>query len=266
MLKVFKNIISSKQNNEVGAIALILVIMITALTIISATVISMVNVSNLMSSYSFSEGEQTNSEMDACLDDALFRLASSSYAYGTYYLNSIGINCYYQISSTISSGLKTVTSTASTTSSLGYWQDTIVAQVNVSSSPIRIDSYKHSNIAYSSYLYCGDGSCNGSETCSSCSADCGSCATCGNSVVETGETCDDGNTNTERCGDGIKQTGGAVYCNSTCTAVITRNETCDYTGPEGDTPGCFTGSVGCTVRQTGCQNNCGTCVISCLLI
>ncbi|HEX2880418.1 MAG TPA: hypothetical protein VHO25_12875, partial [Polyangiaceae bacterium] len=36
---------------------------------------------------------------------------------------------------------------------------------------------------------CGDGACNGTETCSSCAADCGACATCGNGVCGGGETC-----------------------------------------------------------------------------
>jgi len=37
--------------------------------------------------------------------------------------------------------------------------------------------------------YCGDGTCNGAETCTSCSADCGSCpAVCGNGECEAGET------------------------------------------------------------------------------
>lgn len=38
--------------------------------------------------------------------------------------------------------------------------------------------------------YCGDGSCNNGETCSSCSQDCGACPViCGNGNCETGETC-----------------------------------------------------------------------------
>ncbi|MBR9701203.1 hypothetical protein GOV11_05045 [Candidatus Woesearchaeota archaeon] len=51
---------------------------------------------------------------------------------------------------------------------------------------------------------CGDGYCNGLETCSSCSGDCGACPVCGNGVLESGEDCDDGNTNN---GDG---------CSSSC--------------------------------------------------
>lgn len=41
--------------------------------------------------------------------------------------------------------------------------------------------------------YCGDGACSNSETCSSCSQDCGSCAPttfCGNGVCDGGDTCD----------------------------------------------------------------------------
>ncbi|MFH1503504.1 MAG: hypothetical protein ABIE36_02515, partial [Candidatus Diapherotrites archaeon] len=52
-------------------------------------------------------------------------------------------------------------------------------------------------------LYCGDGTCNNGETCSSCSGDCGIC--CGNGVINSGEVCDDGDTSS---GDG---------CSSSCT-------------------------------------------------
>lgn len=48
--------------------------------------------------------------------------------------------------------------------------------------------------------YCGDGTCNGAETCSTCVADCGVCPpVCGNGILETGEACDDGN---KQNGDG----------------------------------------------------------------
>ena len=60
---------------------------------------------------------------------------------------------------------------------------------------------------------CGDSVCNGAETCSSCSADCGICPptpVCGNCIIETGEECDDGNSAN---GDG---------CSSSC--VIEENE------------------------------------------
>ena len=44
---------------------------------------------------------------------------------------------------------------------------------------------------------CGDGTCNGAETCSTCSIDCGICPTpdpvCGNGIIQSGEQCDDGN-------------------------------------------------------------------------
>jgi cysteine-rich repeat protein len=64
---------------------------------------------------------------------------------------------------------------------------------------------------------CGDGTCNGAETCSTCSGDCGVCPAptpvCGNGIKETGEACDDGNLIN---GDG---------CSGTCK--IEKNNNCD---------------------------------------
>lgn len=261
-----------KKANQ-GAVALILVIMITALTVVSAAVVSMTNISNLMSSYFFGEAEGVDVELDACLEDAMFRLASSTSASGTYYLSGVGINCYYEIASSITDGFKTVTSTASsTTSNIGYWQDTVVVQVNVSSTPITIDSYKNSNISYSSFEYCGDGSCNASETCSDCVADCGGCEVCGNGIQEGSEACDDNNVFTEGCGNGVQEIG--TFCNSNCTVEVVLNEACDsaLSGtcaiPSGYYAGSYThaASICQDSKVTGvaCNATCTACSATCL--
>lgn len=283
-----------------GAIALLLVIMVTALTVVSVVIVSMTNISDLMSSYHLSEAQQADVDLEACLEDAMFRLSSSTAASGTYYLNSVGSNCYYEISSIISSGLKTVTSTASSTSGLGYWQDTVVLQVNVSSTPISVYSYKNSNISYSTFEFCGDSVCSEVETCSNCSADCGVCQVCGNGSVEGTEVCDDGDTvnetqtcgnlvvegvaggpycnstcsaaivltetcddGGEACGDGIKQSG--TFCNATCNGTYAVSEVCDYTGIECGGLGtqAMLGAVGCS-KNPYCTITCGGCTSVCL--
>src|SRR5437867_814954 len=44
--------------------------------------------------------------------------------------------------------------------------------------------------AYRHHPRCGDGVCNGSETCSSCPGDCGACApSCGDGICSGSETC-----------------------------------------------------------------------------
>jgi hypothetical protein len=263
-----KAIFEKIKNKNEGAVALLLVIMITALTVISVVVVSMTNVSDLMSAYYFSEAEEVDVDLDACLDDAMFRLASTTDATGTYYLAGVGTNCYYQISADIVGGLKTVTSTASTTSSIGYWEDTVVVRINVSSTPISVYSYKNSNSSFASYLYCGDGACNDSETAVNCSADCadscgdtyctgsenastcpGDCsASCGDTYCTHTETCSScvgdcgacavcGNGTTEGdevCDDGPEACGDGVvqngtFCNSSCSGTYTVSEGCDYT-------------------------------------
>jgi cysteine-rich repeat protein len=48
---------------------------------------------------------------------------------------------------------------------------------------------------------------------------------CGDNTVDSGETCDDGNTVTEACGDGTTHSGS--YCNSDCSLSLSLSETCD---------------------------------------
>lgn len=275
-----------------GAVALIMVIMITALTVSSLVVISMTNVSDIVANYQLSESESVTVNMDACLDDAFRRLASSTAASGTYYVDVGNVTCQYEIDSTITNGLKTVTSTASTTSALGSWYDAVVVQVNVSSSPITISEYKTGITEYGANYACGDGSCNYSEDCGTCAADCGSCV-CGNGVQEGPEACDDNNTVTEGCGDGTTQNGrycnadctaeldlteacddnntvseycgdgteqNGSYCNADCSAVLNMNEDCDYTGYEFG-PDCWTDAVSC--KWAYCALSCTSCTAIC---
>lgn len=74
---------------------------------------------------------------------------------------------------------------------------------------------------------CGDRSCNGRETCSSCPRDCGACpppkAVCGNGVCEAGETCEwYGAENRQMLCDGQHS---ALPTGGSCS-------TCTYTAPE----------------------------------
>ncbi len=238
-----------KLKNSAGAVALIFVIMVTTLTIVAGLVVSLINISDLMAGYHLSEAEVTSVNLDACIDDALARLASSTDASGTYYLSELGTYCYYQIDSAIDGGLKIVTTTASTTSDVGSWSDTVIVTVNVSTTPVSIYSYRSSQISYSSFTYCGDGTCNGTEDASSCGVD---CQVCGNGEIEGTEVCDDGNLITEACGDGTTDSG-SDYCNSDCTATYAGGETCD----DGDT---YTERCGDGVQDIGtfCNADCSS--------
>ncbi len=124
-----------------GSIALILVIMITSLTLISAVALTLVNISEKMANYQLEENENVLNQKQACLDDALARISNDNYATGTYALDLTDVHCYYQISETIT-GLKTVTTTASSLSSIGTWSQSLKAIVNVSSTPISITSHQ----------------------------------------------------------------------------------------------------------------------------
>jgi hypothetical protein len=124
-----------------GFIALILVIMVTAIILVSNVIISMVNTSNNLANYHMAESEEVSYNIDACLDDAYWRITSSTSVSGTFGITSGGVDCGYEISAT-ASGLKIVTSTATTTSALGNWHRQVIAQVNVSTTPITISYYK----------------------------------------------------------------------------------------------------------------------------
>ncbi len=129
------------KNNQQGAIALIFVIMITTLTLVSSVIVSLINVSDMVANYHVSEAEEVIVDIDACVDDALVRIASSTSVSGSFSLSTSAVNCSSTISA-IDAGLKTVTSTATSTSDVGLWSKSIVIKVNVSTSPISITSYK----------------------------------------------------------------------------------------------------------------------------
>lgn len=103
---------------------------------------------------------------------------------------------------------------------------------------------------------CGDGMCNGTETCSSCAGDCGMCAArCGDGTCNGTETCmscsrDCGMCmSTPRCGDGM--CNGSETCSS-CS------DDCGACPPRcGD--GMCNGSETCT----DCAQDCGTCGVNC---
>jgi len=288
------------KKNNFGFVALIFVIMISSIFIVSSVIIAMVNTSNNMANYHSLESDDVMYNLDACLSDAMWQIASTTDAVGNYSIAVAGVNCAYQISAT-NSGMKTVTSTATTTSAVGSWNRSVVMQVNVSSSPFFIQSHKD-------YLAgtclnnscCGDAVCNTTETCSSCGTDCGVCMVCGNGVQEGTEACDDGDTITETqtcgnlvvegavggpycdatcttvitltetcddgaeaCGDGVKQNG--TFCNDTCTGTVARTEVCDYLGQTQCSAHPDAGyllPVGCG-KKPYCNKNCDGCATIC---
>lgn len=116
--------------------------------------------------------------------------------------------------------------------------------------------------------FCGDGTCNGGESSSSCSADCPvSGPVCGNHILESGEQCDDGNIVN---GDGCSSTcqdeiPGAVCgnficeigetttsCPADCPSQTCTPTTCQLAGYQ-----CGTASDGCggTLNCPSCGGN-----------
>ncbi len=234
-----------------GFVALIFVIMITSVFIVSSVIIAMVNTSNNMANYQMAEADDVMYNIDACFNDALWQIASSTSVAGAYTIAVGGVNCDYQISAT-SDNMKTVTSTATTTSGVGSWNRSVVMRVNVASSPFFIQSYKDYMTGF--IQRCGDSDCSISESCSTCETDCGVCppsSVCGDSVTEGTEVCDDGDTVTETQTCGNSSTESGTFCNADCSVVVTLTEVCD----DGDTS---TEACGNSATESGtfCNADC----------
>ena len=109
-------------------------------------------------------------------------------------------------------------------------------------------------------LFCGDGSCNGSENCSSCSQDCGACPpVCGNNVKEGSETCDGTDLAGQTC-QSLGFSGGTLSCKPNCSDFNTMN--CVQTVCQnGETRPCTnSNSYGsCSGTQTCSNNDWGIC-------
>lgn len=136
MLKIIKKI-----KDTTGAVALILVVMITTLTLVSAVSIALINISDLTANFHVGQAEQVQANVDTCVNESLYRLASSTDTSGSFTVSVSPISCAFDIS-IATGGIKYVTSTATTTGDLGSWSRGVKMEVNVSSAPIVIESYK----------------------------------------------------------------------------------------------------------------------------
>jgi hypothetical protein len=116
---------------------------------------------------------------------------------------------------------------------------------------------------------CGNGTCESSETCSTCPADCGVCATCGDGTCQSTETCsscpaDCGACAT--CGDGTCQsTETCSSCPADCGACPTCGDgTCQSTETCSSCPAdcgdcCGDGTCDSTETCETCPADCGAC-------
>lgn len=101
---------------------------------------------------------------------------------------------------------------------------------------------------------CGDGLCNGGETCMTCATDCGACPpSCGDGVCGSAETCTscppDCGACPPRCGDGTCQSP------ETCTSCSADCGEC--------APRCGDGACNGSETCSSCSGDCGPCPPSC---
>lgn len=110
------------QTNQKGFVALVTVLVISAIMLAVGLFISSAALNDLLSSYSFDQGERAIQIADACVDEAVFRLKSDS-AYAGTSLNLNGGSCTVTINGGGAS--RTLNSTAT----LGNFTKRITATV-----------------------------------------------------------------------------------------------------------------------------------------
>lgn len=95
---------------------------------------------------------------------------------------------------------------------------------------------------------CGDGVCSSTETCTTCSVDCGVCSTCGNGVCDASETCASCPRDCSVC-----PTCGDGFCNG--------DETCENCAPDcGVCQSCGDGTCQAPKEDCfSCPADCGKC-------
>lgn len=140
-MKLIYNKIKTAKFSE-GSVALMLVIIITTLTVVSAVAITLAGIDNTIAGYNIERSKESAVDIDACIEDALVRIASSTTITGSFTLNTTSVTCSSTVSG-IDGGIKIVTSTATSTPQAGgTWTRRVILQVNVSTTPISIESYK----------------------------------------------------------------------------------------------------------------------------
>ena len=96
---------------------------------------------------------------------------------------------------------------------------------------------------------CGDGTCNGDETCESCGSDCGACEYCGDGSCNNGEDCKQLRWRTAVSARRPAVTGRAMRAR-TAMAVPSDCGACEY---------CGDGSCNNGEDCNGCPSDCGAC-------
>ncbi|HIF98835.1 MAG TPA: hypothetical protein EYQ54_17755 [Myxococcales bacterium] len=106
---------------------------------------------------------------------------------------------------------------------------------------------------FSGAAVCGDLTCNGAETCSTCPGDCGTCpAVCGDFACNGGETCATCSTDCGACG------GGGEFCGD---FLCTGTESCTTCSVDCGPCPAVCGDLICAGGETcaTCVDDCGTC-------
>ena len=100
---------------------------------------------------------------------------------------------------------------------------------------------------------CGDGECNGEESCDTCATDCCAVGTCGDGICSE----------TESCADCLEDCGDCPGCGDRVCADDESCSSCPVDCGECPPSVCGDGTCDPTEDCAGCPDDCGACPVSC---
>ena len=124
-----------------GVIALILVIMVAALTVVYGTAVALMSIDETATGSAWLATSKSRGFMTLCVDASLSRLRNASGLSGDVSISVSNVNCSYTISG--SGNTRTIIANATSTDAFGRSiADRANVNVNISTNPFTVEQYK----------------------------------------------------------------------------------------------------------------------------
>ncbi|MEK7584094.1 MAG: hypothetical protein AAB490_02535 [Patescibacteria group bacterium] len=124
-----------------GVIALILVIMVAALTVVYGTAVALMSIDETTAGSAWLATSKSRGFTKSCVNDALSRLRNASSLSGDVSISVSNVNCTYTISG--SGNTRTVIVNGTSTDAFGRSiADRANVNVNISTNPFTVEQYK----------------------------------------------------------------------------------------------------------------------------